>query len=247
MGLTIHYGFTTTLTKEDEVHTLVETVRQVARDLPFKEVDDLVEFQGQDCDYQNSGTDDPYRWLKIQAGHYVREGYRVNPLHIICFSTWPGEGCEEANLGLCRNPKEFACPSERGATRRQATGLYGWRWSSCCKTQYASDPACGGVENFLRCHLCIVRLLDFIRKTGLGEVEVQDEGGYWEHRDLEKLAREVGQWNEEIAAVAGQLKDAVGNTGVTVESAIAGFQNFEHLEARGLARLEELRAKKSNQ
>ena len=31
------------------------------------------------------------------------------------------------------------------------TGLSGWRWSSFCKTQYASNPQCGGVPHFLRC------------------------------------------------------------------------------------------------
>jgi hypothetical protein len=37
------------------------------------------------------------------------------------------------------------------------------------------------------------------------------------------------------------LKDQASKEGVVVESAIAGFRNFEHLEAKGLARLEELR------
>ena len=60
--------------------------------------------------------------------------------------------------------------------------MAGWRWGSFCKTQYASNPACGGVENFLRCHLVVVRLLDFLRATGLVAVEAHDEGGYWEHR-----------------------------------------------------------------
>jgi hypothetical protein len=41
-----------------------------------------------------------------------------------------------------------------------------------------------------------------------------------------------------IAAFAGILKDQAGKNGVVVESAIAGFANFEHLEAKGLARLE---------
>lgn len=74
MGLTIHYVFTTSLTNEGEIHTLDETVRQLAQDLPFEEVSDLVEFHGQDADYQDSSPEDPYRWLKIQAGQYVREG-----------------------------------------------------------------------------------------------------------------------------------------------------------------------------
>src|SRR5438128_894221 len=65
--------------------------------------------------------------------------------------------------------------------------------------QYASDPECGGIQNFLRCHLCVVKLLDFIKTTGLVQVEVSDEGEYWDKRDLGQLAREVGEWNEFIA------------------------------------------------
>ena len=113
--------------------------------------------------------------------------------------------------------------------RRVRTGLTGWCWSSFCKTQYASNPACGGVQNFLRCHLNVIALLDFAKSLGMVE-GVKDEGSYWETRDVEALAREVGSWNEMIAAFAGQFKDALG---AGVVSEIANFPNFEHLEARG--------------
>jgi hypothetical protein len=50
------------------------------------------------------------------------------------------------------------------------------------------------------------------------------------------MARQVGGWNERIAAQVGQLKDLLerrtGNT-VQVASAISHFPNFEHLEAAG--------------
>lgn len=246
MGLTIHYTLKTGLTDPEDVRVLVESLRQSARDLPFKEVGDLVEMQGKDADFQHSDKDDPNRWLKIQAGKYVDDAsdrhtsYSVQPLHIIAFSTWPGEGCEEANFGLCRYPA-FITPDKR--PMRLPTQLNGWRWRSFCKTQYASDPRCGGLQNFLRCHLCVIRMLDLIAKTCLVELEVSDEGGYWQDRDLEKLAREIGDWNELIAAFSGILKDAAGAQDVALESAIAGFPNFEHLEARGRERLQGLRDK----
>ena len=28
----------------------------------------------------------------------------------------------------------------------------------------------GGVENFVRCHLCVIKMLDFIKQTGLATV-----------------------------------------------------------------------------
>ena len=111
------------------------------------------------------------------------------------------------------------------------TGLSGWSWQSFCKTQYASNPDCGGVENFLRCHLSVVRLLDHARDLGvLGEVS--DEGDYWERRDVKALVEEVGEWNAMIAGFVGGMKDLMGG-GKGVQSAITQFPNFEHLEAEG--------------
>ena len=240
MGLTIHYTMKSKLTKLGDIRALVKTIRQFALDLPFAEVEDVVDFQGKDVDFED--PDDPDRWLKVQSGQYVEDdggriSCRVEPLHIVAFATSPGEGCEPANFGLCRYPASILTPRSQ---RRLRTNLSGWRWSSFCKTQYASDPACGGVGNFLRCHLLVVKLLDFIQRTGLVEVEVSDEGGYWDKRDLGELAKEVGRWNEFIAAFASQVKDAAEQAGLVGESAIAGFANFEHLEARGMRHLKDL-------
>jgi hypothetical protein len=120
-----------------------------------------------------------------------------------------------------------------GIGRREKTGLAGWSWASFCKTQYASDPTCGGVANFLKCHLLVVSLLDFARSLPGVRVEVCDEGGYWEDRDIEALAREVGQWNEMVAGLAGALGDALGRSGTDLDAPIKSFPNFEHLEAAG--------------
>jgi hypothetical protein len=94
------------------------------------------------------------------------------------------------------------------------------------------------VQNFLRCHLGVVKILDFIKVTGLAKIEVSDEGGYWEQRDVKALVQEVGKWNEFIAGFTGELREMVGPE---LESAITGFPNFEHLEAKGLKRLAQLR------
>ena len=106
-----------------------------------------------------AGRDDPRRWLFTQATRYVRRNgmsYPVTPFHLIAFSTCPGDGCEEANFGLAVYPATIKVDGK--AIR---TGLRGWSWSSFCKTVYAANPEVGGVENFLRCHLAIVSLLDF--------------------------------------------------------------------------------------
>ncbi len=196
-----------------------------------------MELSGSECNYEQYDQEHPNRWLLIQAGVFVEDpkdrhySYSVPPTHVVAFTTWPGQGCEPANFGLCRYPA-FLEVNDRvlqWQIRRIVTQQGGWRWGSFCKTQYASNPDCGGVKNFLRCHLAVVRMLDHAKGLGILQ-SVSDEGDYWEKRDLAALAREVGQWNEMIAVWAGQLKDQLGDG---LFSAIAQFPNFEHLEAAG--------------
>ena len=207
-------------------------------DLPFANVGEVVELKGDECDYNRRPVDDPLRWLLIQAGASVVSpkypdsiDYTVPPKHLIAFETYPGEGCEPAQFGLCRYPATIESENEFDSYRRIRTNLSGWRWHSFCKTQYASNPDCGGVENFLRCHLSVVRLLDHAKSLGV-LADVSDESDYWEQRDIKALVEEVGEWNTMIAGLAGQLKDLIGDN---VQSEIAKFPNFEHLEADGRA------------
>ena len=234
MGLTIHYKLQSDTRSVPKARRLVEQLRQRALDLPFNEVGDLVELGGTECDFDNREQDDPHRWMLVQAGQYIEHGgthYTVIPMHLIAFSTSPGDGCEQANFGLCLYPRTI----ETRDGRRIRTGLKGWSWSSFCKTQYASNQECGGMENFLRCHLSVIRLLDHANELGFLD-EVSDEGGFLEKRDVEALAREVGEWNVMLAGFTGQLKEWFGDE---LESEITKFPDFEHLEAKGRDLLEE--------
>lgn len=240
MGLTIHYNLRTTLTEPRDVRALVASLHQAAGKFPFQRVGPIQEFQDQEADYEESGRDAQDRWLKIQARRHLEVGddfVAVTPRHIIAFTVRPGDGCEPANFGFCRFPAHVDAALDGGPARRYAAGLDGWSWSSFCKTQYASDPRCGGVENFLRCHVGLVKLLDFAAVTGGMSVEVDDESHYWENRDPKELVTTVGDWNQFVAAFAGTIKDLAEREGVAVESAIAGFPNFEHLEAKGVDRM----------
>jgi len=226
MGLTIHYSLHLASRTPAKARQLVEQLRQKALDLPFKEVGEIVEVNGDTADLDKLGQDDPNRWLLIQAGQYlVRDGrhYRITPTQVIAFSTLPGDGSEEANFGLAVYPKTIEIDG-----KKLRTNLGSWSWSSFCKTQYASNPDVGGVENFLRSHLAVVKLLDAAAEIGVLK-EVRDEGDYWEKRDIKALVAEVGDWNTMIAGWAGRLKDSFGEGSV---SEIAKFPNFEHLEAK---------------
>jgi hypothetical protein len=195
-----------------------------------------VELSGPECNPDRRDRNDPLRWLLIQATESVelkshgrcQSWAEVMPSRLIAFRTWPGEGCEAANFGLGQFPATLDTP--RGVIR---TGLTGWHWSSFCKTQYASNPGCGGVPHFLRCHLTVIAMLDRAKELGCLE-RVSDEGGLWEKRDLPALVEEIGSWNEMLAAFGGKLKDLLGDG---VESAIVHYPNFEQLEAAGQTKL----------
>lgn len=231
MGLTIHYQLQANTHSSKKARQLVEQLRQKALDLPFKSVSEVIDLGREEIDTLDRKN--PFRWLMIQAEASAEHGddyYRVKPLRVIAFSAWPGDGCEEANFGLAVYPKTTVVEDRSRwphRTKRVRTGLGDWSWGSFCKTQYASNPQCGGVENFLRCHLAVVKLLDHAALLGILK-EVSDEDDYWQKRDIKALANEVGEWNTMMAGWAGRLKDAFGDT---VASEITKFPNFEHLEA----------------
>jgi hypothetical protein len=316
MGLTIHYALkskTLAGNKSSDSHEnatqaeqTVFKMRQLALDLPFEEVGDIVNLTGDQCDADNRPRDndknEALSWLLIQSGQSVqcpwnkRVSRTISPTHIMAFDTWPGPGCEAANFGLCLYPAEVEweydpeddqrfeikakdgwyrfswdkwkrhCKRTHAFTRSPAfytemrrvpTKLAGWRWRSFCKTQYASDPKCGGIPNFLRCHISVITLLDRMAKLPGLKTTVDDEGKYgpslysddWQeayaagrkptyrrHKgqyNPAALAKEVGEWNEMIAGMSGAISDALAADGIEAESPIKDFADFERLEFKG--------------
>ena len=167
MGLTLHYSLASEAERPEDARALVEKLRNRARDLPFAEVGEIIELQGEpELSADNLDHDDPNRWMKIQARYFLqyeidgKESYDlISPEHLIAFTIDPGDGCEPANFGLCRYPTTII---DNG--RQVRTKLVGWRWRSFSKTQYASNPDCGGLPNFLRCRVGLVKLLDYARE-----------------------------------------------------------------------------------
>jgi hypothetical protein len=87
------------------------------------------------------------------------------------------------------------------------------------------------LANFLQCHLTVIAMLDRAKELGC-LAKVSDESDFWEKRDLEALAREIGSWNQMMAAFAGCLKDMAGDRG-EIQTPISLFPDFERLEAAG--------------
>lgn len=144
---------------------------------------------------------------------------------------------------------------QQESKRMVPTRLNGsWQFSTFCKTQYASDPKCGGIGNFLRCHLSVVRILEYAQELGI-EVKIDDEGhfapahysdDYQEARaagrqptyvdhpathSVSTLVEECGDYNRMIAGMYGALRDSLKSQGTALESPISRYANFEHLEA----------------
>ena len=140
-----------------------------------------------------------------------------------------GADCEWFWLGLCRYPATVAVGGRNRATRLGAR----WQFAHFCKTQYASLR---GWENFVRCHVGAVDLLGEWRGLG-GRVKIDDEGGYWPHRNLATLRQRLDRMNGAVAALAGAVKDAAEDAGrAPVQSPIFAHPQFERLEAEGAAR-----------
>jgi len=226
MGLTIHYRLHADAPSAAVARQVVERLHQAAMDLPFVEVGDVVELAGDALRFDKAQNDE-VRWLLVQSTHWIKNETgvaQVRPSRVIAFTAWPGRGCEVANLGLCRYPAKIEV-----AGRAVDTGLDGWHWESFCKTQYASNPSDGGIENFLRCHLTVIKLLDHARQLNL-LAEVKDEGGFWECRDVVVLAETVGEWNRHLAAIVGRWQDWFGDDFL---APITDYPDFERLEAEG--------------
>jgi hypothetical protein len=212
MGLTLHYDLHSGLRTFRQAIALVTKLREAACDLPFVGVEPVVEYEAV------AGERDDFPAGMCHATQFICRGdswHEVHPVRAVAFRIDPAAGSESAEFGLAKY-----------------AGRTGWWWRAFCKTQYASAPQHGGVENFVRCHVALVRLLDRAAELGL-TIKVLDEGKYWDDRSGELLMREIGQWNELIAGFGGKLKDALPGS---VSGPIFEFPNFEHLEARGAAR-----------
>lgn len=244
MGLTINYSYGAMFRRHAEAIKTLEEMRSLAAELPFSLVESLQPIPSREITARRLAQN-----LNEPGSFAV-----VNPVYGHAFTIHVGPGCERLDLGFARYPRFIHI-----GRCRMPTGLTGWNWQGSCKTQYASNPEYGGIRNFLRCHVSVVTLLERIEeRIGLC-LNVQDEGKWgrscysddwrearaagrrptyvWHEarHDLVALAKEVGEWNETVAAVVGELNDVLGEA-VRGVSPIRDFPDYEHLEARGRLR-----------
>jgi hypothetical protein len=144
-------------------------------------------------------------WQIIRAMRHVKEkerdgsiSYReeLKPSKVTSLNIWPGKGCESSDLNFYKRGKWWTC-------------------RSFTKTQYA--------EEFVKCHLLVVRLMDMLKEEGFS-VDVCDEGDYWETRDLEKLADNINQYTSMIKSIFGTLIKKGGFD--NIEAPITECENY---------------------
>jgi hypothetical protein len=260
MGLTIHYQIKAPPGwSREAVKAKLEEARQFALGLPVLSVSEFVEFQGDQARREHGGGvgkvgKDPFYWAKAQATRTIARPQQPDtyaqqaPDRMVVFSVRPADGCEQMNVGTCDYP-EYTWPADPGdgaepagrlaRSKNEVTPPARGVWSSWCKTQYANDPRLGGWSNFLRAHLCVLAILEKLRDLGF-QVTVDDEGGFWESRDLGKLAQAVRQYDSMVAGFTGAVRDAGEQQGMAVQSPMAGRPDFERLEMEGQAGLAEI-------
>ena len=220
MGLAISYYFNLNNASISQAREKVMDLHQCASDLPLIQIGELIELEGEACLFQQP---DPHLLLKTCAlrpeeivHNLLNHTAETKCSYLIGFNTLPGKGCSEAAFGLA---------THLGASKN-------WMWHASCKTQYASNPEYGGIENFLKCHLSVLRMVEWAQELGILD-EVVDPSGYWQQRNLEALVETVSEQNVMMAAIMGSFKDALGSKGYKAIAPILDWANFEYLEARG--------------
>jgi len=138
----------------------------------------------------------------VELGEWKEEGNThwkvVKPTTMVSLPLMPGEGCESSDLHFQRIRGKYRC-------------------KSFCKTQYA--------KQFVKCHLLVIQLLDMLKKEGF-EVDVYDEGEYWQTRDLKVLAKNINESTAVISSVLGGLKSAAEERGMVVDAPIETCKNI---------------------
>jgi len=226
MGLSIAYQLSLpAATNRASVIALLTRLRERALTLPVNLVTDMLACDAGDALGSPGGSGVPLEfWFRSWAALTLDpEGGSELP-DANGFIVSPGDECEPAAFGVARTP-----PYDRHWCHQY--GPLGWWWHSVTKTQYASVVS---AEHFVRCHSVVVTLLDAARELGF-EVQVFDEGGYWESRDADRLLAHVDRMNRLVAGLAGAVHDRLGRDH-SVEAPIFAHPDFERLETRPVSR-----------
>ena len=228
MGLTIHYDISFKGTKKQLIEKLTK-IRSACMDLPFEEVgkvksvkitrnhikvfnwlQNITKYPNnfeenlvmRDLIMEMLGTN---TGEMVHLGEWKHEDNRSwrdqKPTTLVSLSLWAGEGCEGSDVNFEKRNKKWIC-------------------SSFCKTQYATE--------FVKCHLLVITLFDMFKAEGF-DVEIDDEGNYWETRNLKVLAKNINDYTGLISGIAESMKNNFGKN-VNVIAPIDNCKNYMDVE-----------------
>ena len=180
MGLKIGYYFEFKGTKRELVCKM-EKLQRRFKDMPVERIREIHRIEKATFE-RTSDFWENMLGFGMLLNHYKRPGLGDDSLwekrrnriqksgNGLCFVVDIGPGCESFTVffGRLGNGKV-------------------WRGMGCTKTQYA--------EHFVDAHTLVIRLLDICRDEGILE-KVNDDGGYWETRDLKVLAENINASTE---------------------------------------------------
>jgi hypothetical protein len=104
----------------------------------------------------------------------------------------PHENCEP--LWLSFDTHGYLADPVGTSIVDQGTKDQGKTWLST-KTQFTPP----------RIHAAIIKLLQYLKKRYISDLEVQDDGGYWESGDIHELERRIDSINHALDVLEGAL------------------------------------------
>ncbi len=219
MGLTVNYKIAFKGTAEELCNKL-EIIRQKCRDLPFEEVSDIehIRYSKEDiaffnmlqdeCSYPNNTEEnlakrdkalkDKGLDINTMINLVVSHSGRAAYYQMVNCLMWPGEGCESVDLNFVKK-RDY------------------WRCEGFCKTQYAT--------HFARCHLLVISVLDMLKALDF-IVDVDDEGEYWESRDIKVLGKNINEYTAMLTSIGKSLRGIVEKMGGELVAPIETSQNY---------------------
>ena len=205
MGLTVHFEFEFKGTKSEAKEKL-RIIRKKARKLSVDEVGQLVKL---DWKQGTKDADKQIGWMKIQYTRSIRKDdgiwMDVYPEIGYGFVSDIGDGCEPMNIALTRVEGEKV-----------------FKGKAFCKDQYAED--------FIKCHLLIISILDICNAEGILK-KVEDEGCFWESRDISVLAENINASTALLEQFNKILKQ-IAPEGVQIVSAIDSSKNYVRIDKK---------------
>ena len=181
MGLTIHYTLSVKRgTTVRFIKNLLRRTQRLARKNGCAYVGKVLDSTDSDPEAPPFFDCVPGRERRLHGGGPGSYGWLLE--------VWPGEGCETAVFGILQHKRELPRKKGQPSWMTRYSKLSDWKLNTFCKTEYAGERGRG---HFVACHLRVIHLLDLWREAGV-RVEVRDESGYWNTRDQEALARQIG-------------------------------------------------------